>query len=71
MTVLEGEATLTVGARAQVAVVGARLPAGTLVETELASPLLRLEWPDGSLLDLGPATRVMLRPAITSWNARR
>ena len=51
--------------------VGARLPAGTLVDTDASSTLLRLEWPDGSLLDLGPATRVMLRPAITSAGASR
>ena len=64
LTLLEGEATLIIGARAQVAVPGARLTAGTLVETDAAAALLRLEWPDGSLLDLGPATRIVLRPAV-------
>lgn len=62
LTLLEGEATLVIGARAYAAAPGARLPAGTLIETEPAAALLRLEWPDGTLLDLGPGTRVMLRP---------
>ena len=62
LTLLEGEATLVVGARAYSAVVGARLGAGVLLETDAKASLLRLEWPDGTVLDLGPATRVMLRP---------
>jgi len=61
LTLLEGEATVIVGSRAFVAVPGARLGAGALIETEATAALLRLEWPDGTLLDLGPATRVMLR----------
>jgi hypothetical protein len=62
VTLLEGEATVVVGARAFTAVVGARLAAGTLVETDAKATLMRLEWPDGSLLDLGPATKVLLKP---------
>lgn len=62
LTLLEGDATLVVGARAYAAAVGARLNAGVLVETDVKASLLRLEWPDGTVLDLGPATRVMLRP---------
>lgn len=63
VTLLEGQATVIQGARAHAAAVGARLGAGTLVETDAKLSLMRLEWPDGSLLDLGPATKVMLRPA--------
>lgn len=63
LTLLEGEGTLVVGARAFAAAPGARLPAGTLIETEPGTGLLRIEWADGTLLDLGPATRVMLRPS--------
>jgi hypothetical protein len=63
LTLLDGEATLLVGPRALVAAPGLRLPAGSIVETGEATGLLRIEWPDGSRLDLGPATRVMLRPA--------
>jgi hypothetical protein len=62
LTVLEGEAVLRIGARSLVAAPGLRLAAGSLVETSEQTALLRIEWPDGSRLDLGPATRVMLRP---------
>ena len=64
LTLLEGEATLIIGARAFAAAAGARVPGGTLVETETRTGLLRLEWADGAILDLGPGTRVMLRPAL-------
>lgn len=64
LTLLEGEASLIVGARAYAAAPGARVAAGTLVETGAATGLLRLEWADGAMLDLGPGTRVMLRPAL-------
>ncbi len=66
LTLLEGEAMLIIGARAWAAVPGARVPAGTLVETDAGTALLRIEWPDGSVLDLGPATRVMLRPPLAA-----
>lgn len=65
LTVLDGEATLIVGARALIAATGLRLPAGSIVETGDKTGLLRVEWPDGSRLDLGAATRVMLRPAMS------
>lgn len=64
LTLLEGEATLIIGARAYVAVSGARLGAGAIVETDAGTRLVRIEWPDGSLLDLGASTRVMLRPPL-------
>jgi len=62
VTLLEGSATVITGVRAIAAAVGARLGAGTLVETDGKLALMRLEWPDGSLLDLGPGTKVMLKP---------
>lgn len=64
LTMLEGEATLIIGARVYTAARGARVPAGALVETDAKTGLLRLEWADGSALDLGPGTRVMVRPAL-------
>ncbi len=64
LTLLEGAATLVVGARAYAAVPGTRLGPGAIVETDAQTRLLRLEWPDGSLLDLGASTRVMLRPPL-------
>lgn len=62
LTVLDGEATLLIGARALQAAPGLRLPADSIVETGASTRLLRVEWADGSRVDLGPATRVMLRP---------
>lgn len=64
LTMLEGEASLVIGARAYSAVRGARVPAGALVETEARTSLLRLEWSDGATLDLGPDTKVMVRPTL-------
>jgi hypothetical protein len=69
VTVLEGSATVIVGPRALAAAPGARLGAGTLVETDATTGLLRLEWPDGTLLDLGPSTRVMLQPGAVAGRA--
>jgi hypothetical protein len=66
VTLLEGQATVIAGVRAFAAAVGAKLGAGTLVETDGKLALMRLEWPDGSLLDLGPGTKVMLRPAAAA-----
>ena len=65
LTLLQGEATVVVGARAYVAVTGARLGAGAIVQTDAKTALLRLEWSDGSLVDLGPATQIMIRPGAT------
>ena len=62
LSILDGEAVLRSGAQSQVAAEGLRLPEGTLVETSAGTHLLRLEWPDGSMLDLGPDTRIMLQP---------
>jgi len=70
LTLLEGEATLIIGNRAYAAATGARLGAGTIVETEASTGVLRLEWPDGAVLDLGPATRVMLRPGAGGAGAK-
>jgi len=63
LTIVDGDARVVDGARAFAAAVGMRLPAGTLVDTGADAALLRLEWDDGRVLDLGPATRVMLAPA--------
>jgi hypothetical protein len=62
LTILDGGATLLVGARALVAAEGVRLPEGTIIDTNPSTGLLRVEWNDGRVLDLGPATRVMVAP---------
>ena len=43
---------------------GVRLLPGDIVETTPQAALLRLELADGTLVDLGPATRLMLAPAL-------
>jgi hypothetical protein len=63
LTLLDGEATLVIGSQAQQAAAGLRLPAGTLISTAEGTRILRLEWPDGGVADLGPSTRVLLEPA--------
>lgn len=63
VTVVEGTAPLVVeGARALVAQPGLRLAAATIIDTQPGTTLVRVEFADGSTLDLGPDTRVMLQP---------
>jgi hypothetical protein len=62
LTILDGEAVLRIGTGSAAAAEGLRLPEGTLVETNAQTKLLRLEWADGSVLDLGPDTRLMVLP---------
>lgn len=68
ITQLDGEAVVTDGARRVAAVVGQRLAPGALIDSGATTALLRLEWPDGATVDLGPATRVMVAPP--GWRAR-
>jgi hypothetical protein len=62
LTLLEGSATVIDGARALRATPGLRLSPGAIVESAPQASLVRVEFADGSVLDLGPATRVMLQP---------
>ena len=62
LTILNGGAVLHIGANTVAAALGLRLPQGSLVETLAATTLLRLEWADGSALDLGPDSAVMIEP---------
>ena len=62
LTILDGQAQVITGARALAAVEGLRLPESTIVETSASSALLRLEFGDGSVVDLGPDTRAMVLP---------
>ena len=62
LTLVDGRATIHLGSRPVRAAVGLPLPAGTLVDTDAQCQLLRVEWPDGSALDLGGSTRLMLSP---------
>lgn len=61
LTLVDGEAVITDGARRLAAQPGVRVAAGALVETR-AGTLLRLEYADETVVDLGPGTRVMVSP---------
>lgn len=60
VTLIEGDAT-AVHPKGSLAVVEAlKLPAAALVQTGPNTKLLRVEWADGSSLDLGPSSQAML-----------
>lgn len=60
VTLIEGDATV-VHPKGSMAVVEAlKLPAAALVQTGPNTRLLRVEWADGSALDLGPSSQAML-----------
>ena len=62
LTLLEGSARVVDGARASAAVPGLALAPGAIVETAADSRLVRIEFADGSVADLGPQSRVMVAP---------
>lgn len=62
VTIVDGNARVVDGARAFAPAVGMRLAPGTLIDTAADAALLRVEWDDGRVLDLGPATRAMVSP---------
>ena len=68
ITQLDGAASITEGARRVQAHLGQRLGAGALVDTSAATALLRIEWPGGVVVDLGPDSRAMVAPP--RWRAR-
>lgn len=65
LTIVDGEAVLTDGADRLAAAEGVVLRFHTLIETGARSNLLRIEWADGQVVDLGPATRIMFDPPST------
>lgn len=66
LTLLDGPATLHLAARAVRAAEGLALPERTLIATDAACALLRVEWANGNVLDLGPATQLMLAPRLST-----
>lgn len=62
LTIVDGDAVLVDGVRRVAAAPGVRVNAGTLVETGPNTSLLRLEWNDRTMADLGPATKAMVQP---------
>lgn len=61
-TIVEGEVTVIRYAVKFVAAEGLRLQADDIVHTGESARLARIEFSEGGALDLGPATRVLLRP---------
>lgn len=62
VTIVEGPSVVIDGARSLAAAPGLRVTASTIVETAPTAQLLRVEFADGSVLDLGPDTKAMLLP---------
>lgn len=61
VTLIEGDAATVVHPKGSMLVVEAlKLPAAALVQTGPNTRLLRVEWADGSALDLGPSSQAML-----------
>lgn len=62
ITILDGQATVIHAASRFLAVEGATLEAEDIVETSSTTSLVRLEMVGGAMLDVGPASRVMIKP---------
>ncbi len=63
VTIVEGTAPVVIdGARSLAAVPGMKLGAAALIDTAAGTSLVRVEFADGSTLDLGPDSHVMLLP---------
>ncbi|MDE2081275.1 MAG: hypothetical protein KGI90_07980 [Burkholderiales bacterium] len=71
LTIVDGPAVLIEGARRLAGAPGVAVGPGTLVETGPQLNLLRIEWPDGTVADLGPQTQVMLAPPVLARGAPR
>lgn len=64
LTLLDGGATVIRGTTRSAAVIGMLVKDGDIVESAEASTLVRMEFADKRLLDLGPSTRVWVRPTL-------
>jgi hypothetical protein len=71
VTILDGDATALQGTARVLVVEGLRLAATAIVETGAGTRLLRIEADDGTLIDLGPQTRVMLAPSGSGARGNR
>ena len=71
ITIVDGTAVVTDGSRRFSAAEGQWLGERALIETGPAAVLLRVEWPDGSTADFGPATRAMVAPGPVAAGSPR
>ncbi len=60
LTILDGDAKVVHAKGSWAAIEGLKLPAASIVATDAGARLLRIEWPDGSAVDLGPATQALV-----------
>lgn len=71
LTIADGEVTVLRGRLRLAAAEGLRLEPQDIVRTDAAARVARLEFSDGSVLDLGPATQVLLQPQGRAWPKER
>lgn len=63
LTIVDGDATVVDGDRTVIAAEGLALGAEAIVRTGSKATLVRIEWPDGTAVDLGPDSHAMVDPA--------
>ena len=71
LTLADGEVTVLRGRLRLAAAEGLRLEPLDIVHTEAATRVARVEFGDGSVLDLGPATQALLQPQGRAWPKER
>lgn len=69
LTIVDGDAVVIRGASKSPAPLGLALKAGDIIETGHSAHLVRIEFDNKSILDLGPNTFVLLRPPLVSRKA--
>jgi hypothetical protein len=70
VTIADGEAVLVRGAMRYQLAEGVRLAKDDIIETGTLGRLLRIEFSDGLILDLGPESRAILAPRLTGERAK-
>src|SRR5436190_1159606 len=72
VTILDGDAPVVVRDAAKLVLAeGVRLLPDDIVEAGDKTRLLRVEFADGAILDIGPATRLLLSPRLAGERAKR
>jgi len=70
VTILDGDATLMRASTRLVLAEGVRLQADDIAETADKARMLRIEFNDGLILDLGPGSRALVAPKFSGDKAR-
>jgi len=72
VTILDGDAPVVVRDAAKLTLAeGVRLLPDDIVEASDKTRLLRIEFSDGAILDIGPATRLLLSPRLAGERGKR